>query len=91
MLSNIISWSTAAFGGTPFRFKKSTALGSAGHRRAGGRGPAKRPEPQWHQLVLATGHSRCAGAGGCVRGYQKDEEKEIRVKRVKKEKTWNYN
>lgn len=30
MLSNIISWSTAAFGGTPFRFNKCTALGAAG-------------------------------------------------------------
>ena len=30
MLSNIISWSTAAFGGTPFRFSKCTALDSAG-------------------------------------------------------------
>lgn len=29
MLSNIIIRSTAAFGGTPFRFKKCTALGSA--------------------------------------------------------------
>ena len=26
MLSNIISWSTAAFGGTPFRFSKCTSL-----------------------------------------------------------------
>ena len=30
MLSNIIFRSTAAFGGTPFRSKKCTALGSAG-------------------------------------------------------------
>ena len=30
MLSNIISRSTAAFGGAPFRFRKCTALGSAG-------------------------------------------------------------
>ena len=30
MLSNIILRSTAAFGGAPFRFKKCTALGSAG-------------------------------------------------------------
>ena len=30
MLSNIIFRGTAAFGGTPFRFKKCTALGSAG-------------------------------------------------------------
>lgn len=30
MLSNIISWSTAAFGGTPFRFNKCTSLSSAG-------------------------------------------------------------
>ena len=30
MLSNIILRSTAAFGGTPFRLKKCTALGSAG-------------------------------------------------------------
>lgn len=30
MFSNIFSWSTAAFGGAPFRFKKCTALGSAG-------------------------------------------------------------
>ena len=29
MLSNIISWSTAALGGTPFRLNKCTALGSA--------------------------------------------------------------
>ena len=30
MLSDLILWSTAAFGGAPFRFKKCTALGSAG-------------------------------------------------------------
>ena len=36
MLSNIISWSTAAFGGAPFRLVKSTALGSAGAGAAGG-------------------------------------------------------
>ena len=30
MLSNFIIWSTAAFGGTPFRLNKCTALGSAG-------------------------------------------------------------
>ena len=30
MLSNIILRSTAAFGGSPFRLFKSTALGSAG-------------------------------------------------------------
>ena len=30
MLSNVIFWSTAAFGGTPFCSKKCTALGSAG-------------------------------------------------------------
>ena len=30
MLSNIISRGTAAFGGTPFRLIKLTALGSAG-------------------------------------------------------------
>ena len=30
MLSNIIIRSTAAFGGTPFRLNKCTALGSAG-------------------------------------------------------------
>ena len=29
MFSNIISWSTAAVGGAPFRFSKCTALGSA--------------------------------------------------------------
>lgn len=36
MLSNIIIRSTAAFGGTPFRFKKCTALGSAGTGAAAG-------------------------------------------------------
>ena len=36
MLSSIISWSTAAFGGTPFRFNKCTALGSAGKGAAAG-------------------------------------------------------
>lgn len=36
MLSNMISWSTAAVGGTPFRFVKSTALGSAGKGAAAG-------------------------------------------------------
>ena len=36
MLSNIISWSTAAFGGAPFRFNKCTALGSAGKGAAAG-------------------------------------------------------
>lgn len=36
MLSNIISWSTAALGGTPFRFNKCTALGSAGKGAAAG-------------------------------------------------------
>lgn len=36
MLSNFIIWSTAAFGGTPFRFKKCTALGSAGTGAAAG-------------------------------------------------------
>ena len=30
MMSNFIIRSTAAFGGTPFRFNKCTALGSAG-------------------------------------------------------------
>ena len=30
MFSNIISWSTAAVGGAPFRFNRCTALGSAG-------------------------------------------------------------
>ena len=36
MLSNIILRSTAAFGGAPFRLKKSTALGSAGAGAAAG-------------------------------------------------------
>lgn len=36
MFSNIIFWSTAAFGGTPFRFSKCTALGSAGKGAAAG-------------------------------------------------------
>lgn len=36
MLSNIIIRSTAAFGGTPFRFKKCTALSSAGSGAAAG-------------------------------------------------------
>lgn len=36
MLSNIISWSTAAFGGAPFRFSKCTALESAGKGAAAG-------------------------------------------------------
>lgn len=36
MLSNMIFRSTAAFGGTPFRLIKSTALGSAGAGAAGG-------------------------------------------------------
>lgn len=36
MLSNIISRSTAAFGGAPFRLKKCTALGSAGSGAAAG-------------------------------------------------------
>lgn len=36
MLSNIIIWSTAAFGGTPFRLNKCTALGSAGSGAAAG-------------------------------------------------------
>ena len=35
MLSNIISRSTAAFGGTPFRLKKCTALTAAGGAAAG--------------------------------------------------------
>ena len=30
MLSNIISWSTAAIGGAPFRLNRCTSLGSAG-------------------------------------------------------------
>lgn len=36
MLSNFIIRSTAALGGTPFRFNKRTALGSAGSGAAGG-------------------------------------------------------
>ena len=36
MLSNFIIWSTAAFGGTPFRLNKCTALGSAGSGAAVG-------------------------------------------------------
>lgn len=36
MLSNIISWSTAAIGGAPFRTSKHTALGSAGSGAAAG-------------------------------------------------------
>lgn len=36
MLSNIISWSTATFGGAPFRLIKCTALGSAGSGAAVG-------------------------------------------------------
>ena len=36
MLSNIISWSTAAIGGTPYRLNKCTALGSAGKGAAVG-------------------------------------------------------
>ena len=36
MLSNFIIRSTAAFGGTPFRFKKCTALGSSGSGAAAG-------------------------------------------------------
>ena len=36
MFSNIISRSTAAFGGAPFRLKKCTALGSAGAGAAAG-------------------------------------------------------
>lgn len=36
MFSNIISWSTAAVGGAPFRFNKCTALGSAGKGAAVG-------------------------------------------------------
>ena len=36
MFSNIISWSTAAVGGTPFRSNKCTALGSAGKGAAAG-------------------------------------------------------
>jgi hypothetical protein len=36
MLSNILSWSTAAFGGAPFRLKKCTALSSAAGGSAAG-------------------------------------------------------
>ena len=36
MVSNIIIRSAAAFGGTPFRLKKCTALGSAGTGAAAG-------------------------------------------------------
>ena len=36
MLSNVIIRSTAAFGGTPFRLNKCTALGSAGSGAAAG-------------------------------------------------------
>ena len=36
MLSTIISWSTAAFGGAPFRLNKCTALTSAATGAAGG-------------------------------------------------------
>ena len=36
MVSNIIIRSTAAFGGTPFRLNKCTALGSAGSGAAAG-------------------------------------------------------
>lgn len=36
MLSNMISWSTAAIGGAPFRMMKCTALGSAGKGAAAG-------------------------------------------------------
>ncbi len=36
MLSNIIFWSTAALGGTPFHLNKCTALGSAGKGAAAG-------------------------------------------------------
>ena len=36
MLSNIISWSTAAIGGAPFRLNRCTALGSAGTGAAAG-------------------------------------------------------
>ena len=36
MLSSIISRSTAAFGGAPFRLNKCTALGSAGSGAAAG-------------------------------------------------------
>lgn len=36
MMSDFITWSAAAFGGTPFRFNKCTALGSAGKGAAVG-------------------------------------------------------
>ena len=36
MISSIINRSAAAFGGTPFRLKKCTALGSAAGGAAGG-------------------------------------------------------
>ena len=36
MLFNSIFWSTAAFGGAPFRLKKCTALTSAAGGAAGG-------------------------------------------------------
>ena len=36
MLSNVIIRSAAAFGGTPFRFNRCTALGSAGSGAAAG-------------------------------------------------------
>ena len=36
MLSNMIFWSTAAFGGAPFRFNKCTTLGSVGSGAATG-------------------------------------------------------
>ena len=36
MFSDLISWSTAAVGGAPFRFSKCTALGSAGKGAAAG-------------------------------------------------------
>ena len=36
MLSNLISRSTAAFGGAPFPLKRCTAIGSAGAGSAGG-------------------------------------------------------
>ena len=39
MLSNFIIRSTAAFGGTPFRFSKCTALGSAGAGAGAGASP----------------------------------------------------
>ena len=42
MFSNIISWSTAAFGGAPFRFNKCTALTSTAGGAAGGAALARR-------------------------------------------------